>query len=157
MRKFKKLKKTTAFTPLEKVIRKPYSLTGFTLIELLVVIVIVVILAGIAIPNYGKAKEHALGKEAQANLKLIAAAEKIYRMEQGSYIDCDDASECNNELKLDLKDDNWAYSVSTSYPFVPVGGISPATARADRQSGSYSDCYYTMSTDDTEPAGHGCP
>jgi general secretion pathway protein G len=48
---------------------------AFTLLEFLVVIIIIGILAALALPNFGKAKEHALGKEAIANLKLMAAAE----------------------------------------------------------------------------------
>jgi len=58
---------------------------GFTLVELLIVVVIVGILAALGLPQFTKAREHAMGKEAIVNLKLIAAAEKIYRMEASAY------------------------------------------------------------------------
>ncbi|MCM8795768.1 MAG: prepilin-type N-terminal cleavage/methylation domain-containing protein, partial [Candidatus Omnitrophica bacterium] len=63
---------------------------GFTLLELVVVIIIIGILATFGISQYIPARERALGKEAIANLKLIAAAERIYRMETGRY--CTDMS-----------------------------------------------------------------
>lgn len=53
--------------------------------ELVIVIIIIGILATLALVHYGSYKERTLDKEAQANLKLVIAAEKIYRMESGFY------------------------------------------------------------------------
>jgi len=58
---------------------------GFTIVELLIVVIIIGILVTFAAPQFITTRERALDKEAQANLKLIQAAEKIYRTEVGGY------------------------------------------------------------------------
>ena len=137
---------------------------GITLIEMLVVIIIIGILASLALPGFGRTKEHVLGKEAQANLKLIAAAEKIYRMESEdqAYVDCvcscsgTDCSTntcnnatgttkgCNYLLKLSLNPKNWTYSVTDA-------STSVFNAYAQRVSGPYSSCKYTIDNTTDEP------
>ena len=123
---------------------------AITLIELLLVISLIAILSGIAIPNYIKAKEHALGQEASANLLLIAAAERAYRMEQGgSYYPTTAStvsilSTINDNLNLALSSTNWSYSITTT-------GSNPSTAftaTADRVS---TDCLYEMKDTYTKP------
>ncbi|MFH0855042.1 MAG: prepilin-type N-terminal cleavage/methylation domain-containing protein [Candidatus Omnitrophota bacterium] len=115
--------------PLEKSIgEKGFSLAGFTLLELLLVVTVIVILALIAIPGYNKSKNRAIGKEAVANLKLIAAAERIYKMENDSYITCvctnsttcAASTGCNSRLRLMLNTSNWQYGVTGSATAVTV-------------------------------------
>ncbi len=149
-------KKNRGFTPLEiPKLLKSYAkfLTGFTLIEMLIVIIIIGILAALALPQFGKTKEHALGKEAISNLKLIAAAEKIYRMEANAYYPIPAGSESNitninNYLKLSATEANWDYSITST-------GTPPSafTATGDRTTGSYPDCIYRIdnTTDDPTP------
>lgn len=57
---------------------------SFTLLELVVVIVIIGILATLGFSQYYPLRERALDKEAEANLRLILAAERIWRMEDNS-------------------------------------------------------------------------
>jgi prepilin-type N-terminal cleavage/methylation domain-containing protein len=115
---------------------------GFTLTELLIVIVIVGVLTTLAVTQYGSVKERALSREAMANLKLIAAAERIYRMEQGFFYPSggagqNDFNEINNKLRLSLTERNWDYNI--------VGGDANFTAQADRQgTGGYLDCQYKI-------------
>ena len=104
---------------------------SFTLIELIIVIIIIGILATFAMPAFMETKEKALTKEAIANLKLIAAAEKIWRMESANnaYTSCPCNTPaicnaapppapggCNYLLKLYLTTQNWTYWVTAVVP-----------------------------------------
>lgn len=130
---------------------------GFTLIELIIVVVIIGILAAFAMPQFAKTKERALGNEARANLKLIQAAEKIYRMEMNTYYPAladppqSDVNHINDDLKLSLTEANWDYSIT--------GGASTFTASAARNGTSgYLDCEYTITQLPNEPAPNtSCP
>lgn len=124
---------------------------GFTLLELLIVIIIIGILAALALPNFMKTKEKALVEEAKTNLKLIAAAEKIYRMEMSFYYPMppateSDATAINTNLRLSLSPTNWDYSVSA-----PTADTF--TADADRKSGPYKDCKYSLNQDPNSEPG----
>jgi prepilin-type N-terminal cleavage/methylation domain-containing protein len=95
-----------------------FTKKGYTLIEILVVLVIIGTLAALAWPNYMAIKEKSLNREAKANLALIRAAEKIYRMEQGFYYPHDGPtsiiSDINSFLKLSLPESigiSWSISV----------------------------------------------
>ncbi len=71
------------------------------------VVLIIGILAALTFPNYTAIKEKSLNREAKASLALIRAAEKIYRLEEGSYYPLpagieNVASVINSYLKLSL-------------------------------------------------------
>ncbi len=126
---------------------------GFTLLELIVVIVIIGILATFAMPAFMTTKEHALGNEAQANLRLIRAAERIYRMEQGTYFpatgsvtDIGGSSGINENLKLFLNENNWDYTIS--------GGTDTFTATATRSGPHPTGCVYTLNQSSENPVGN---
>jgi len=132
---------------------------GFTLIELILVVAVIITLAAIAIPNYSKSKNRAIEKEAISNLKLIVAAERIYKMENNAYVDCTctdattcAATGCNYILKLMLNTTNWQYTVATA----------SGTTTAKAAPGVISGCSYTIDSTnfDAEPtvaAGSTCP
>ena len=95
---------------LKKLIKK-----AITLLEILVVVVIIGILATLAVPNFNRMRERALDREAEANLRLIEAAEKIYLMEYIQYWACNDTTEVNNNLRLNIPiGRNWNYSTDDS-------------------------------------------
>ncbi|MDD5518941.1 MAG: type II secretion system protein [Candidatus Omnitrophota bacterium] len=128
---------------------------GFTLVELLSVVVIIITLALITIPNYNKARNRALNKEVVFNLKLIAAAERLYRIEQTAYYPFLSGTESgatllNSNLKLKLNERNWSYSVDR--------GVT--TANVTTAKGTRGGCVYTISSSDNftgDPLkGAGC-
>ncbi|MFH1678311.1 MAG: prepilin-type N-terminal cleavage/methylation domain-containing protein [Candidatus Omnitrophota bacterium] len=102
-----------------------------TLLEILVVVVIVAILAALGLPRFSTMKERALDKEAGANLKLIQAAEKIYRMENSIYYPSGvgaDTTAINTVLRLSLPSANWSYTIPDT------GGGGNFDGRATRDS-----------------------
>jgi prepilin-type N-terminal cleavage/methylation domain-containing protein len=118
---------------------------GFNLLELIVVLIIIGILAILAVPQFQVAKEKALDREVQANLKLIQAAEKISHMEStvyptGSIVDT--RAKINAVLFLDIPaTTDWDYSVDdTSVPF---------RVRAQRTSGDIR--VWCIRKDDAKP------
>ncbi len=123
---------------------------SFTLVELLIVILIVGVIAALGIPGFQKARNTSLSKEGIANMRLIAAAERVYRMESDNnqYIACGDAATCNNTLKLGLNDNKWSYSVG-------LGGTGVATITAT--STVQPACSYTLTSAnfDANPAKAG--
>ena len=136
---------------------------GFTLVELLIVILIIGILAALGLPQFAKSREHAIGKEAIVNLKLIAAAEKIYRMEAitGYYPlvapnPQSDIGQINTNLRLFITETNWDYAITSD-----GGPPTTFTATADRQdtvSAPFRNCVYSINNAQEEPVPNvSCP
>ncbi len=65
---------------------------GFTIIELLVVMAIIAVLAAIGIPQYGRYKQKAYDRAAQAVLREVAIAMEAYFLDHDSYTSCDQAT-----------------------------------------------------------------
>ncbi len=86
---------------------------GFNLLELIIAMVIIAILAVISFPKIRTMREDSIDQEVIANLKLIQAAEKIYKMEAGYYIETNNIVETNSQLKLSIpaSGGNWYYKV----------------------------------------------
>jgi len=86
---------------------------GFTIVELTVVLIVLGILVVLAVGQFSGSREQAVRKEAMANLKLIAAAEKIYKLETTLYANQTSTADLNNNLKLSLpiSNPNWNYKV----------------------------------------------
>jgi prepilin-type N-terminal cleavage/methylation domain-containing protein len=108
---------------------------AFTLVELCVVLVIIGILGTMSIVHFMASQENALNKEVQSNLKLIAAGEKIYRMETGQYVTAADETAINTALRLMLPVGaarKWSYTVTAAgggTTFVANGTRNDAGAR----------------------------
>lgn len=132
-----------------------------TLVEILVTLIIVAILVALALPQFTLTRERSLAKEAKANLKLIDAAERIYRMENGFYYPYDTSTQARDNINTNLKislaagttQNNWQYQVTGN------GSGGDYTAVADRtDTGGYRDCTYTMTKSTEEPQPNSsCP
>ncbi|MBL7131774.1 MAG: prepilin-type N-terminal cleavage/methylation domain-containing protein [Candidatus Omnitrophica bacterium] len=126
--------------------RRKTSLAGFTLIELIAVVIIVAILISLAVPQYTKTIERAKEKEAIANLKLMQAAQKIYKLEQGFFYPGSGGpsiDEINENLRLDLNENQWQYNVPAT------GTDDDFSAMAYR--GDWKTRTYSIDQDLTEP------
>jgi len=125
--------------------------TGITLVEIIIVIIILGILATLGLTQFGGARERALDREAQANLKLIIAAAKIYRMEFGGYYAAANTADINANYRLLLPtpaNPNWNYSTT-------VGGASNYCAQATRNIAAGRT--WRMRITEDEPVSATCP
>lgn len=89
---------------------------GFTLLELVVVLIIVGVLGTISFVHYGVYQEKSLDSEAEANLALIIAAERVYRMERNVFYINVNEPLLNQNLRLFLPtaaNRKWAYQTVT--------------------------------------------
>jgi prepilin-type N-terminal cleavage/methylation domain-containing protein len=127
---------------------------SFTLLELIIVVIILAILVSISLPLFSKTKEKAIDKEAQASVKLIMAAEKIYRMEVGGYYGTTLGNQdINNNLRLSLPykaNRNWNYTTT-------AGGASDACAQGQRYSGPDTRTWRIRSNEEEPVEGGSCP
>lgn len=130
---------------------------GFTLLELVIIIVIIGVLATMGISQYYPLRENALRREAQANLRLIIAAQRVYRMEQDSHdyyqssgaSTSDHISNINYILKLYLP-----FSSTRSWDYRTWGNNTTCCANATRITGAST---FRMRCNETDPVQAGCP
>lgn len=139
-------------------VKKGLNSRSFTLTEMLVVIIIIGVLATLATNYYGTFREKSFDKEAQANLILVAAAEKIYRMEnnQDEYIGCVTTSEVNTNLKLSISAETsaWDYQVRLS---ADAGGSPRKDFCAQAARKPDGTRYWSMTPADNQPVDQSCP
>ncbi len=133
---------------------------SFTLIEIIIVIIIIAILAALALPGFDVTKERTLDKEAKANLLLIQAAEKIYKMEQGTLYPSDATatnviSDINSYLKLSLPASqvNWTYGLDNTV----VASEKGTATRVSAGGRTWTILFPSGSSDIPTCAGTGCP
>lgn len=129
-----------------------------TLIEILMVVIIAGVLATLGLVNYSGIRERSMSREATANLRLVAAAERVYRMETGTFYSpvggsaVDRMAALNTVLRLSLPTGtiNWNYDVTAAT-------ATTFTAQAQRNGGT---CTWQVNQGNAEPAavgGTNCP
>ena len=126
---------------------------GMTLMELLIVIIVIGILAAIALPNFTPMREKAIEKEAIASLKLIQAAEKIYRMEAGDYYPMNVASNPTYISDQSQLNDNLKLMLPISGPWLYRAKKLGCTDAARNGTGPY----WNLIISGTEPVTGSCP
>ena len=117
-----------------------------TLMELIVVVIIIGILATLGTSQYFNFREKALDKEAQSNLRLIIAAEKIQHLETEAYQAYATTALINTNLHLAIPNPAnpaWNYSVTA-----PAAGGAVATATRNVVNNGRDWC---MDNDDEDP------
>ncbi|MFA5144985.1 MAG: prepilin-type N-terminal cleavage/methylation domain-containing protein [Candidatus Omnitrophota bacterium] len=133
---------------------------GFTLIELIVVIIVIGVLVTLTFTHYGSYTERALNKEAQANLRLIIAAERNTRVETGDYYASDSTqptaiNNINTNLRLSLSaatNRKWDYVTTVDNAADPPTCCAQATRNGDD-----SRTYRIRDTEDNPVADGTCP
>jgi len=132
---------------------------SFTLVEILVVIIIVGILVALSWPIFTGTKERTVDKEAKANLKLLQAAEEIYRMEKGTYYPAGTTTsvirDINSYLKLGLpiSQPNWTYGLDTT----SAGSEKAMATRVGAGGRIWTIFFPAASSDNPTCSGTGCP
>lgn len=122
--------------------------------ELLITVMVIGILTTIGLVNYGIFKERTLNKEAESDLRLIMAAEKIFHMENNQYLASDSNQDINNSFKLmlptsaDTKYRPWDYAT-----FAP--DADHCCAQATRTAGSDIRSWH-LDYDEDEVLVGGC-
>lgn len=133
---------------------------SFTLIEIIIVVIIIAILAALALPGFDVTKERTLDKEAKANLLLIQAAEKIYKMEHDTFYPSGETAtsvidDINSYLKLSLPANqvNWTYSLDNTV----VASEKGTATRVSAGGRTWTILFPPGSSDIPACTGTGCP
>ena len=135
---------------------KKNIITAFTLIELTISIVIIAILTTFIIPQYLKSAEKAKAKSAISNLKLIAAAQRNYKLEYNLYYPGDgvtitNLTTINSLLQTNIFDNNWIYSIEGGVIASEDSYSATAQRYAHYSSSPYTNCTYIL----TVPSASG--
>ncbi len=128
--------------------------SAFTLLEMVIVIIIIGVLATLGFSQFGPVKESALDSEAKANLKLVMAGERIYRMETGNYYVsvAPHDNNINTTLKLYLPtaaNRNWNYTTQAN------NAATPPTCCAQAQRNGGDNRNWRLRNTETEPLQDG--
>ena len=118
--------------------------SAFTLLELIIVLLIIATTVGFGVPAFRRTMERARDHEALTNLRLIQAAERIYREENTFFFPFEVVTktaiaEINDRLNLFLNENRWDYEIEND-------GAGGFIGRANRQAptGGYGNYAITQ-------------
>ena len=129
---------------------------GFTIMEILVVVIIVGIIAGFAIPNYGKSVEQGYLQDAMIQLSAIRSANQLYYAKTSTYWPPTSdryVSAINTSLSLNIIENGLAYECD------PGGVVNQTfTCTATRTGGAFTVTVDEAPLSTTNPDCSGsCP
>lgn len=107
------------------------TIMAFTLLELIIVVVLIGIIAGFAIPNYGKAIQKAHERDMLMQLMALHAANVMYRANAGTYWDTGGGAQTNLATINSTLGINIISSDGTTYSYTGAAGGGSFTADAD--------------------------
>jgi type IV pilus assembly protein PilE len=93
---------------------------GYSLVELLIALAIIMVLAGVALPNYLAARARANEASAASSVRAIVSAQNLYRNTYGSF------AHLSNLGSEYLTDDRLSTGFKSGYNFVSEPGTSPS-------------------------------
>jgi len=142
----------------------PRQKGGFTLAELVIVIIIIAILAALAIPRFIRTAEKAKGDESVANLRLIFAGERMYRLDYNIYSSNlvtgpgpDDGGLSPEYIEDVTTAARQKYFIFEIVPNSLGATLQTFRARAQRNSGIYSGGWIEIDQDENITTGDGWP
>ncbi len=119
------------------------SRKGFTLLELLIVVLIIGILAGIALPQYQRAKEKTIMTEGIKLAKQIAEANQRYYLLYGEY--ANDIRDLDIEFAGEIELLGDTYRITTNN-FILSSSNLQRTFKALAQRKPFNEIYYLYMT-----------
>lgn len=75
---------------------------AFTMIELIMVFVIISIMTGIMLPNYGRMIHRSKARDALNNLTIIHNLQQLYKLKEGTYLEANTLAQINTGLNVSL-------------------------------------------------------
>ena len=129
---------------------------GFTLVEVMLVVIIIGILAAIAIPAFRKTIERTNGDRAVVNLKVIRAAQKMYRIDQNTYWGTGSLTNSDLDTGHYLQNPNIEWPITFAYT-VTAADVTTFTARATRNSGPFNGGWIQINHNGVFVTGGGWP
>jgi len=99
---------------------------AFTLTELIIVIILIGIIAGFAVPNYGKAIRKAHERDAIIQLTAIHAANLMYQAQQRTFLPqgAGDLNAINTGLNLNIIANGMTYTYQNPFGVLPYAGLA---------------------------------
>ncbi|HNX80686.1 MAG TPA: type II secretion system protein [Candidatus Omnitrophota bacterium] len=134
--------------------------SGFTLFESMIVMIVIGVLATIGVTHYRGIQDIQFDREAQANIRLIAVAERSARMENNTttFVGCGSTALVNGNLRLSIPAGitrNWDYRVFARPAAAPTTFC--IDARRIRSNVAQNQWWSMLDTENDPTNTNSCP
>jgi type IV pilus assembly protein PilE len=109
-----------------------------TLMEVMIAVILMAVVAGLAIPSYRQTVERARANEATTNLNIILMGEKLYKIDNSTYLGGLSCTSTGNPTPCAAINTALNTDITAEFYNVVIGGASAAafTATASRTGGT---------------------